>query len=226
MLTNVFEPKRSIESSALPSLSSSVSSLQLSLNWCATSTVIGSAFVEFGGSKLFALVQVLRPSVGKGNVHDQGQLICAVSFSSHLANANAENYSNDLRSRLHEALYPSLLLQNYPKSSISINVKILQSSSFDLAASINACSAALCQAGIEMKDILTAVCLETALKTNNPGKNRQLQSTVASLSSLDEVCYLDVNGEVTAEEFQQLIVASQEQCKQIRQTIATRIAKS
>ncbi|ODQ67732.1 hypothetical protein NADFUDRAFT_44482 [Nadsonia fulvescens var. elongata DSM 6958] len=143
----------------------------------------GSAYYESGAIKLIATVYGPRPIRGlfttsaKLSVETRILPISVLSLStfSNLASTSisTQTLSNIVASKssqssvleknissfINEAILPSIFVDNYPKSSIDVSLTIISSgknSKSVIAAATTATSMALVDAGIELKDVVTA----------------------------------------------------------------------
>merc|ERR1711934_1041273 len=58
---------------------------------------------------------------------------------------------------LHEAIYPTIQVHKYPKMKINVSIVVVEDDGCSLAASVNAASLALANAGLQMYDFVAAV---------------------------------------------------------------------
>lgn len=194
---------------------------------------IGCAYVEQGSSKVTAYLLPPRPAgQGKGTPSasfEQGIFDTCVSFASHLSDKDIfeplqgresdEDLHNIAATRLSRAIAsaitPALLLKSYPKTVLSVHILVMESSPFDMAAAINAASLALCDGAVEARDLVTAASMYCSSPT--------LTTTIACLSSLDEITHLDILGQSSSTDILNITSAGSKKCAQIRQEIVTRI---
>lgn len=212
---NLFEP-RVLSQTTSSSSSGAPASFHFTVTrgWCATASVTGSALVEEGDSVVAAFVHVIRPSASRVLDFDRAVLECEVSFAGHLKQPEEKEVERMAKS-VQTALLPAILLENYPKNTISISIKVLQSSAHDLAAAITAASAALVDAAVEVRDVVTAVTLQNTDPTLGP----RLVCTVACLSALRQVSYSELQGEADATALVSLFEACQSQCSLLRASL-------
>jgi ribonuclease PH len=195
--------------------------------------IIGSCFFNMGKSKVIAYVSAPRPITGKNISFEKGCLECEVSFSAHLKFDESRVYDarnfvdgsevigNRLASAVVDAINPAIRFESYPKCVITVSILVLESSYQDLAAVINATSLALCDAAVEMKDLVTAypVYIQTPVSTTNTDTTEEdvdVLFTVACMSNTKEITYLDSVGERNPLFLLQLIESGKEQCGKVR----------
>lgn len=229
-LTNTYEPpafpSSSSAAAAAPSSSSAASPFVFSLKrgWCQSSTVLGSVLLQEGSSVASAVVHILRPNTGRNVNFDRAVLECSVSRASHvvssLGSSKSAQEEEETLCHVHSkaveaALLPAVLLETYPKSVISIHVKILQSSEHDTAAAISAASLALLDASVEMRDIVLGVMLQNDDAALGP----VFRCVLATLSALQQVSFMDFTGEVDPVALSQLVAACKAQCGVLRASV-------
>lgn len=128
----------------------------------------GSAYVEQGHTKLICSVYGPRSSALRAAPNARAQAT-AGTFTCHLdyapfATPNRTQYAPDEQEQeaaclLTQALKPAIDLLSFPGAFVDVFVTVLQDDGASLAAAINGCTVALCQAGIPMLDTPVAVGL-------------------------------------------------------------------
>lgn len=132
----------------------------------------GSAFVKYGDTKAICSVHGPRQGSEGQGVDDRALLECDVRYAPYASDgASSMPKSSDKWRSIHTeeknmsnmmkvSLEASILLQQYPKSIISLHVMIMQSSkdssATDLAACIIAGSLAISDAAIETNDLVSS----------------------------------------------------------------------
>lgn len=242
-LTN--EPTTSIEEDINP-FERNYPQIKLSRNMIKSPGIFSSVYVEFADS--IVLCSVLGPkSNTKGGLMNLGSLECEVNFAIHITDEelsliypNIERLSIEKRfsETIEHTLRSSVRLECYPKSIISINVIIIQTSLHDLSTIINAGSLALAHASVQLIDLTTSCSVfflnhndnklinENTVKDQsiklqmieNPAvKDRNLvQFTSSYMCSLDYLSHSYTEGRFNKELFQTLQSVSKERCKCIR----------
>jgi ribonuclease PH len=136
----------------------------------------GSAYYECGATKVVCAVYGPMPCV-KTQSFDRGTLVCEFSFAP-FATAPREDGKARRRGRtdpeeslcasmLHDALSVAVLLTKYPKHEVQVHVQVLERGGGELAAAINAASAALADSGIEMYGLAAASTAVRHTHTHN-----------------------------------------------------------
>eukprot|EP01039_Chlorochromonas_danica_P009379 gene9379-10359_t len=214
------------------------SCLVLSKGWCRTEGVLGSAFGEMNGSKVACYVFTPRPSNKLVTGFESGSVECDVTLAPHLPQENSDAavaLQKRLAQKIVDAVSPVILLEHYPKNVIYISAVIFESSSFDLVNLLNCASLALCDAEVEMKDVLSACSLSLPQKesTNNSQSSEGYSSSgrrsgrtevsMAYLAKAGEVVALDCSGKLSTKELNALLDQCKEQCSRIRELIISRL---
>lgn len=211
--------------------------------WSQSATIIGSAYLELGQSKVAAYVFAPRAATGRNVDFEKGSLECELSFASHLAeevdiydDLHAEDGVDSIISRystaIIDALSASIRLSAYPKTVITISAVVFQSSVQDLSALINAVSLALADATIEMKDLVTSYTLVQEEPTsssgdnNKPNDSKQLTCTIACLANFGEISFLNYTGQRNALDTMQILTIGKSQCEVIRERMSTVLKES
>ncbi|GLC36045.1 hypothetical protein PLESTB_000532000 [Pleodorina starrii] len=121
----------------------------------------GSAYVEFGTSKIMVGVFGPRQSEVKLGFTDTGRLNCEVrltSFAAHkLAKAGQGQVESSAAQALQQALEAAVQLDKFPKAVFDVSAMVLEAGGSDLAVLITAASVALAEAGVELYDLVPAV---------------------------------------------------------------------
>ena len=121
----------------------------------------GSAFIEFGKNKIIVAVY------GPREVHPKHMALpdrCVLRCRYHMSPFSTDTRKNPAPSRreveiskvIRESLEPSLILSDYPRAVIDVFVEVLQADGGSRCAGIIAASVALADAGINMRDLVSA----------------------------------------------------------------------
>jgi ribonuclease PH len=218
MRTECFQPALLEPSAHKSSPELTNDGLVMSKGWCCMDEVLGSAFCEMGGSKVACYVFAPRPSTTLNTGFESGSLECDINFASHLFIEDADEVAalqKRFAQKLVDAFTPVVILDHYPKSIIYISALIMQSSRFDLCCLLNCASLALCDATVEMRDILSANCLFTPQAI----KHEEKYVNIACMSKLEEMTALDVMGKYSPIELIHIIEKARNYCEKIRSVI-------
>ncbi|CAL5218402.1 g77 [Coccomyxa viridis] len=125
------------------------------------SKAAGSAYAEFGNSKVMAGVYGPRESDRRETFSEEGRLRCDIKFATFSRHTRKSNFSQtdeekDMSSQMLAALEAAVLAHTFPKSNVDVYCLVLESGGSDLAVCVSAASLALADGGIEMRDLVSA----------------------------------------------------------------------
>ena len=116
---------------------------------------------------------------------------------------------------------PALLLEDYPRAAIDVYVEVLQADGGSRCAGITAASVALADAGINMRDLVSACAAgkvddKIVLDINDTeDKEGGADMPVAYMPHLDEVTLLQLDGILTKEQFNECFDKAIEGCRMV-----------
>jgi exosome complex component RRP41 len=186
----------------------------------------GSAYIEQGKNKILAAVY------GPHEVHpkhlalpDRSLLRCRY----HMAPFSVEERKSPAPSRrehelskvIRESLEPAIFLEYYPRTSIDLFIEVLQADGGTRCAGVTVASLALADAGIPMRDLIVACAsgkIEGQLAvdlSDTEDKKGEADVPVAFMPNLNAITLLQMDGQLTLEEFEKSIELSLEGCKQL-----------
>jgi len=186
----------------------------------------GSAYIEQGKCKILAGVYGPRETHPKHlALPDRALLQCRY----HMAPFSVEERKSPAPSRreielskvIREALEPAVFLEYYPRTSIDLFIEVLQADGGTRGAAITVASLALADAGIPMKDLVVACAagkVEGKLVldlSDAEDKLGEADLPVAYMPTIDAVTLLQMDGNLTLEEFEQTVNMALNGCKQI-----------
>eukprot|EP00048_Salpingoeca_helianthica_P024893 m.36212 g.36212 ORF g.36212 m.36212 type:complete len:275 (-) comp9648_c0_seq1:28-852(-) len=184
----------------------------------------GSAYVEFGNTKLVAACYGPRDTLKMREYSSRGKISVEIKFAP-FSGPRRRGYVQDgeekeLAELIEQALSAAVRLDRYPKSSIDVFVTVLEDDGGVFGGSITCASAALAAGGIEMHD-LVAGCQVAVTKSAiivDPSRPElaaaTAQATLACMCSLSEVCALLQEGPVVAAMQGELVQAAVAGCSQ------------
>ncbi|EFN57324.1 hypothetical protein CHLNCDRAFT_21722, partial [Chlorella variabilis] len=117
----------------------------------------GSAYAEFGHTKVMVGVYGPRQSERRVGYSEQGRVNCDVklaSFASRQRGQSAEE--RELSAALQTALEAAADLASFPKASVDVFVLVLEAGGGELGVAATAAALALADAGVEMFDLVAA----------------------------------------------------------------------
>jgi exosome complex component RRP41 len=186
----------------------------------------GSALIEFGKNKIVAAVY------GPREVHPKHMALpdrCVLRCRYHMSPFSTDTRKNPAPSRreveiskvMREALEPALMLEDYPRAAIDVFVEVLQSDGGSRCAGIAAASVALADAGINMRDLVSACAAgkvdeKIVIDVNDTeDKEGGADMPVAYMPRLDLVTLLQLDGKLTQEQFNECIDKAIAGCKMV-----------
>jgi exosome complex component RRP41 len=186
----------------------------------------GSAFIEFGKNKILAAVY------GPREVHPKHMAQsdrCVLRCRYHMSPFSTDTRKNPAPSRreveiskvMREALEPAVMLEDYPRAAIDVFVEVLQSDGGSRCAGITAASVALADAGINMRDLVAACAAgkvdeKIVLDINDTeDKEGGADMPVAYMPRLEQVTLLQLDGNLSPEQFNECIDKAIGGCKMV-----------
>ena len=172
----------------------------------------GSAYIEFGKNKILAGV------FGPRDVHpkhmanqDSGILRCRYHMSpfsvTERKNPAPSRREIEISKVIKEALQPSVILKDFPRTVIDVFIEVLQADGGSRCAALDAASVALADAGIPMRDLVSAcaagkVADRIVLDVNNEeDQEGQADMPVALMPNVGKITLLQLDGMLKPEEF-------------------------
>ncbi len=186
----------------------------------------GSAYIEQGKNKILVAVYGPREAHPKHlALPDRAVIRCRY----HMAPFSVDDRKNPAPSRreqelskvIRESLEPVVLTDLYPRTMIDLFVEILQSDGGSRCAGITAASLALADAGIPMRELVAACAIgkiegKLALDlSDSEDKYGEADLPVAFVPNSNLVTLLQMDGELTTEEFNRGLDMAVEACKTI-----------
>ena len=186
----------------------------------------GSAYIELGKKK------ILAAAFGPREMHpkhlalpDRMVLRCRY----HMAPFSVQERKSPAPSRrevelskvIREALEPSIFMEYYPRTGIDIFIEVLQADGSTRCASITAASLALADAGIPMRDLVSACSAGKVDGTivldlmDTEDKMGEADLPLALMPNFNAVTLLQMDGNLTGEEFEKAVSLAVEGCKKI-----------
>jgi len=186
----------------------------------------GSAFIEFGKNKILAAVY------GPREVHPKHMAQsdrCVLRCRYHMSPFSTDTRKSPAPSRreveiskvMREALEPAVMLEDYPRAAIDVFVEVLQSDGGSRCAGITAASVALADAGINMRDLVAACAAgkvdeKIVLDINDTeDKEGGADMPVAYMPRLEQVTLLQLDGNLTPNQFNECIDKAVGGCKMV-----------
>jgi exosome complex component RRP41 len=184
----------------------------------------GSAFIEFGKNKIIVAVY------GPREVHPKHMALpdrCVLRCRYHMSPFSTDTRKNPAPSRreveiskvIRESLEPSLILSDYPRAVIDVFVEVLQADGGSRCAGIAAASVALADAGINMRDLVSACAAgrlgdKIVLDINDlEDKEGDADMPVAYLPNMEQITLLQLDGKLSSSQFNECLNKAIDGCK-------------
>jgi exosome complex component RRP41 len=197
----------------------------------------GSAYIEFGKNKIIAAVFGPKEAHPK-HISQPDRMVLRCRY--HMAPFSTDTRKSPAPSRreieiskvIRESLEPVLLVEEYPRTLIDIYVEVLESDGGSRCAGITAAAAALADSGVSMRDMVVA-CAAGKIDgqivldlSDEEDKEGQADMPVALLPNLNLITLLQLDGNLTEDEFHRTFNLALNGCKQIynvqREALITR----
>src|ERR687889_394022 len=184
----------------------------------------GSAYIEFGKNKIIVAVY------GPREVHPKHMALpdrCVLRCRYHMSPFSTDTRKNPAPSRreveiskvIRESLEPSLILSDYPRAVIDVFVEVLQADGGSRCAGIIAASVALADAGINMRDLVSACAAgrlgdKIVLDINDlEDKEGDADMPVAYLPNTEQITLLQLDGKLSSSQFNECLNKAIDGCK-------------
>ncbi|MFC2174613.1 exosome complex exonuclease Rrp41 [archaeon] len=186
----------------------------------------GSAYLEWGGNKVMAGVYGPRECLPR---HKSNPYKAYLTYRYNMAPFSVDDRkrpgpdrrSTEISKISAEALEKVVLVENFPNTMINVFVEVLQADAGTRCAALTAASVALADAGLPMRDLVVScaagkidntVVLDLGKKEDNFG---QADVPIAILPRTDEIVLLQMDGDLTKEEFHKAAEMSIKAAKEI-----------
>jgi len=186
----------------------------------------GSAYVELGENKVLVAVY------GPREMHprhlqqpDTAVLKCRYNMAPFSVEdrkrPGPDRRSVEISKVTREAIEPVVFLELYPRSAIDVFIEILQADAGTRTTGITAASVALADAGVPMRDLVSAVAVGKVDGTIVLDLNKQEDNwgtsdmPIALMPRKKLITLLQMDGHFTPEEFKQALALAFKGCEQI-----------
>lgn len=186
----------------------------------------GSAYVEWGGNK------VIAACYGPREVHprhhqrsDRAILRCTYNMApfsvTDRKRPGPDRRSVEISKVTRHALEPVVFTHLYPRTAIDIFIEVLQANAGTRCTGITAASVALADAGIPMRDLISACAAgkiggEVALDIFDIEDNYgEADLPVAIMPRKDEITLLQMDGNLSREEFEKAFKLAVSGCRKV-----------
>ncbi len=184
----------------------------------------GSAYIEFGNNKIIVGVY------GPRDVHpkhladtDSGILRCRY----HMSPFSVDERKSPAPSRreieiskvIKEALKPAVMLERFPRTVVDVFIEVLQADGGSRCAALDAASVALADAGIPMRDMVSAIASGKVADTivldvnNEEDQAGQADMPVGYMPNLGKITLIQLDGVLTQDEYKKCVQTAIDGCK-------------
>ncbi len=189
----------------------------------------GSAFIEWGGNKIICGVYGPRECIPKHDSSPYHAIIKCRYMMSPFASLEEHSKSGPSRrstelSKVIREVFENLIIsEKFPNTQIDIYIDVLQAEGGTRTASITAAAVALANAGIPMKDMVSAVAIGKAdghllLDLGKIEDNFGESDTTIALSNKDKkILLLQMDGLLTRDEIKRVLEMSEGACSKLHQ---------
>jgi len=186
----------------------------------------GSAYVEWGMNKVMAAVYGPRECHPRHLQDTERALVqCNYNMASFSVDdrkrPGPDRRSHEISKIISEALTHVVFTEYFPRTSIDVFIEVLQANAGTRCAGLTAASVALADAGVPMKDLVAAcaagkiadtMVLDLGKEEDNFG---QADIPLGYVPRTDEIVLLQMDGDLSREEFDKGIHMAVEACKQV-----------
>ena len=164
----------------------------------------GSCYLEWGNNKVYCGV------FGPIECHPR-----------HRKRPGLDRRSTEIGLLISEALERVVMVEKYPKAAIRVDIQVVEAHAGTRCAALTAASVAVADAGIPMKDLVPScatgkvdgkVVLDLNKEEDNFG---EADLPLAVLPATEEVVLMQMDGELTPDEFEEAFNMAIEGCKQV-----------
>lgn len=186
----------------------------------------GSALVEWGGNKIIAAVYGPREAYPR-HLQDSAKAIVQCTYNmaafsvSDRKRPGPDRRSVEISKITSEALEHVIFTEQFPRTTIDVYMEVLQADAGTRCTGLTAASVALADAGIPMRDFVTAcaagkvdgeVVLDLDKAEDNLG---DADLPVAIMPRTKEIVLLQMDGHLTQDEFNKAMNMSMDACMKI-----------
>lgn len=120
---------------------------------------------------------------------------------------------------IREALEPAVMLESFPRTVVDVYIEILQADGGSRCAALDAAAVALADAGIPMRDMVSACAAGKVADTivldinNEEDQEGQADMPVAYMPNLGKVTLIQLDGVLTPQEYEKCVNTAIEGCK-------------
>ncbi len=179
----------------------------------------GSAYIEWGGNKVLAAVYGPREAHPR-HIQDPARALVQCRYNmapfsvSDRKRPGPDRRSIEISKVISEAFSSVVFKEQFPRTSVDIFIEVLQADAGTRCAGLTAASVALADAGVPMRDLVSAcasgkiggvVCLDLNKEEDNFG---DADCPMAVVRGTNEIVLLQMDGHLTYDEFQKAMELS------------------
>jgi exosome complex component RRP41 len=193
----------------------------------------GSCYLEWGKNKVLAAVYGPR-ELHPRRLQKADSVLIRYRYNMAAVSVEDRRRSIEISKVSREAFEPVVLTHLYPGAVIDVFAEVLQADAGTRTAAINAACVALADAGIPMKGLVSACAVgkvdgQLVLDLNKPEDNYGDADIPMAMTSDGEITLVQMDGDVTPEEFKKAIEMCKEGCRQImeiqKETLRSKFTK-
>ncbi|OAY62783.1 exosome complex component RRP41-like [Ananas comosus] len=199
----------------------------------ATNAASGSAYAEFGATKVIVSVFGPRESKKAMMYSDIGRLNCNVSFTTFATPIRGQGSDNkEYSAMLHKALEGAVILESFPKTTVDVFALVLESGGGDLPVIISCASLALADAGIMMYDLVSSVsvsCFGKNIVIDPTAEEEACQDgslMIACMPARNEVTQLTLTGQWSTAKTNEAMELCMDACSKLASIMRSCLKKS
>lgn len=188
----------------------------------------GSAYVEWGNNKVMAAVYGPRECHPRHLQNPERALVqCKYNMASFSVDERKrpgpDRRSHEISKIISEALTNVVFTEYFPRTSIDVYIEVLQANAGTRCAGLTAASVALADAGVPMRDLVAScaagkvadtVVVDLQKEEDNFG---QADIPVGYVPRTNEIVLLQMDGDLTPEEFNKGLHMAVDACKKVYQ---------
>ena len=188
----------------------------------------GSAYIECGNNKILVGVYGPREIHSKKHSKPDGAVLrCKYNMApfsvKERKRPGPNRRSTEISKLISEAITPKIFLEKYPRASIDISIEVLEAEGGTRCLGIVGASLALADAEIPMKDLISAcavgkvddhIVLDLSEQEDQTG---QADMPLAIIPRTGEITFLQMDGNLTQEEFEEALDLAYDGCYYINQ---------
>jgi len=186
----------------------------------------GSCYIEWGNNKILAAVYGPREALPRHIQHPFRALVNArynmASFSvEERKKPGPDRRSTEISKVISEALESVILIDQFPRATIDVNIEVLDADAGTRCAGLTAAAVALADAGVPMKDLPVAcsagkvdgqVVLDLCKEEDNYG---EADLPIAIAPRTNEIILMQMDGHMSYEEFEKALDLAIKGCHEI-----------